>query len=119
MQELTDDKVVQTILHHGPITLEEFGRMSYPVRAAYLALMLSWAKQLHERAVIVSNEAAWHKEDARAVVEFLARNGYAVLGVELWIPEGNVPRVIGWSDYEIRFSGDWDRYVQSNAQSDI
>lgn len=45
MQELTDDKVVQTILHRGPITLEEFGRMAYPVRAAYLALMLSWAKQ--------------------------------------------------------------------------
>ena len=45
MQELTDDKLVQTILHHGPITLEEFGRMAYPVRAAYLALMLSWAKQ--------------------------------------------------------------------------
>ena len=45
MQELTDDKMVQTILHHGPITQEEFGRMAYPVRAAYLALMLSWAKQ--------------------------------------------------------------------------
>ena len=45
MQNLSDDKVVQTILDHGPITLEEFCRMAYPVRAAYLALMLSWAKQ--------------------------------------------------------------------------
>ena len=45
MQELTDDKVVETILHHGPITLEELVRMAYPVRSAYLALMLSWAKQ--------------------------------------------------------------------------
>lgn len=45
MQNLTDDKVVQTILDHGPITPEEFARMAYPVRAAYLALMLSWAKQ--------------------------------------------------------------------------
>ena len=45
MQNLTDDKVVQTILDDGPITLEEFGRMTFPVRAAYLALMLSWAKE--------------------------------------------------------------------------
>jgi hypothetical protein len=74
-------------------------------------------KQLHARAVILCNEAAWHKQDARAVVEFLSRNGYAVIDVELWIPEGSVPRVIGWSDYDIAFSGDWDRYVQLNAQS--
>ena len=45
MEKLTDDKVVQTILEDGPITPEEFTRMAYPVRAAYLALMLSWAKQ--------------------------------------------------------------------------
>lgn len=45
MQELTDDKVVQTILDHGPVTPIEFARMAYPVRAAYLALMLSWTKQ--------------------------------------------------------------------------
>jgi hypothetical protein len=45
MQNLTDDKLVQTILDHGPITKGEFARMAYPVRAAYLALMLSWAKQ--------------------------------------------------------------------------
>ena len=45
MQTLTDDKLVQTILEDGPITPEEFARMAYPVRAAYLALMLSWAKQ--------------------------------------------------------------------------
>ena len=52
MQNLTDDKVVQTILDHGPLTLEEFGRMAYPVRAAYLALMLSWAKQHGLRQMI-------------------------------------------------------------------
>ncbi|HEX7294953.1 MAG TPA: hypothetical protein VF251_04315 [Pyrinomonadaceae bacterium] len=45
MQSLTDDKIVQTILDDGPITPEEFARMAYPVRAAYLALMLSWTKQ--------------------------------------------------------------------------
>ena len=45
MQDLTDDKVVQIILEHGPITPLEFTRMAYPVRAAYLALMLSWSKQ--------------------------------------------------------------------------
>ena len=45
MQSLTDDAIVQTILERGPVTPEEFARMAYPVRAAYLALMLSWAKQ--------------------------------------------------------------------------
>ena len=45
MQDLTDDKVVQVILNDGPITPKEFARMAYPVRAAYLALMLSWTKQ--------------------------------------------------------------------------
>jgi len=45
MQELPEDKLVQTILDHGPITPIEFARMAYPVRAAYLALMLSWTKQ--------------------------------------------------------------------------
>ena len=42
---LTDDEVAQTILEQGPLTTEELARMAYPVRVAYLALMLSWAKE--------------------------------------------------------------------------
>jgi hypothetical protein len=57
MEELTDDKMVETILRDGPITLEEFGRMAYPVRAAYLALMLSWAKQHGMDSMIEQRDA--------------------------------------------------------------
>ena len=56
MKNLTDDKVVQTILEDGPITPEEFSRMAYPVRAAYLALMLSWAKEHGLRHLIEQKE---------------------------------------------------------------
>ncbi len=45
MRILTDNEVAQTILEQGPLTTEELARMAYPVRVAYLALMLSWAKE--------------------------------------------------------------------------
>jgi hypothetical protein len=45
MEILTKEALVQTILERGPVTPEEFARMAYPVRAAYLTLMLSWAKE--------------------------------------------------------------------------
>ncbi len=45
MRILAEDEVVQTILEQGPLNTEELARMAYPVRAAYLALMLSWAKE--------------------------------------------------------------------------
>lgn len=41
----TDEEVTQTILEQGPLTTEELARMAYPVRVAYLALMLSWAQE--------------------------------------------------------------------------
>ena len=45
MRILTDNEVTQTILEQGPLTTEELARMAYPVRVAYLALMLSWVKE--------------------------------------------------------------------------
>lgn len=77
------------------------------------------SEALRKQAVILSGEAAWPKETARGVIDFLLRNGYAVLGIELWVPEGGVPRVVGWSDYDVVSSGDWDEYVQLNAQHAI
>jgi hypothetical protein len=68
------------------------------------------------RAVILAGEEAWPKDAAQSVIEFLSQNNFAVLGIELWIPEGDVPRVVGWSEYDIPFSGDWNEYVQLNAQ---
>jgi hypothetical protein len=71
---------------------------------------------LRKQAVILSGEAAWPKESTRDVIDFLLQKGYAVVGIELWIPEDNTPRVLGWSDYNMVFSGNWDQYVQLNAQ---
>ena len=71
---------------------------------------------LRKKSVILSGEAAWPREVAQSVINFLLQNGYAVVGVELWLPEGNAPRVVGWSDYTVKFSGNWDEYVQLNAQ---
>ena len=45
MRTLTDNEIAQTILEQGPLTTEELAHMAYPVRAAYLALMLSWVKE--------------------------------------------------------------------------
>lgn len=73
-------------------------------------------KDLRAKAVILSGEAAWPTELARDVIDFLANNDFAPVGVELWEREGNCPRVLGWSDYKIDYSGDWTQYVKSNAR---
>ena len=73
-------------------------------------------KDLRAKAVILSGEAAWPREAAREVIDFLANNDYAPVGVELWEREGGSPRVLGWSNYKIDYSGDWPEYVESNAR---
>ena len=45
MQALTDNEIAQTILEQGPLTTAELAHLAYPVRTAYLALMLSWVKE--------------------------------------------------------------------------
>jgi hypothetical protein len=73
-------------------------------------------KQLQERAIILAGELAWQKEDAQAAILSLARTGCAVLGVEIWEgSSGEGPRVLGWSEYQIDFDGDWNRFVELNA----
>ena len=57
MHILTDEEVIQTILEQGPLTIEEWVRMASPVRAAYLALMLGWAKE-HGLDHLVEHRAA-------------------------------------------------------------
>jgi len=69
------------------------------------------------RAVFMAGEPAWPAEAARDVVIFLQSIGLAVLGIEFWQPEGDVPRVLGWSVYHIPFTGDWAEYVRANASS--
>jgi hypothetical protein len=74
------------------------------------------------RAVRFGNELAWRPADARRLIEELRDAGYAVLGLEIWTPAGTAPRIWGWSEYEVRYDGDWRRFVGENAaraQSDL
>ena len=73
-------------------------------------------ENLRKQVVFLSNEPAWRKDFAKQVIESLSKLGFAVLGIELWMPEGDVPRVIGWSEYNIEYSGDWGDYVQKNLE---
>lgn len=73
-------------------------------------------KHLQEQAIILSEEPAWSKENVQEVIKFLSINNYAVLGVEIWLAEGNAPRVIGWSQYDIADSENWKEYVDENAK---
>jgi len=44
--------------------------------------------ELASAAFVSSNEAAWRPALASRVVEWLGSHGYAVLGTELWLPQG-------------------------------
>jgi hypothetical protein len=70
-------------------------------------------------------EAAWEQKDCLAAIDWLSKNGYAVLGFELWLPEdGGISTAIrtkaGPAIYV--FSCDpmksetWEDYVQRSAK---
>jgi hypothetical protein len=40
----------------------------------------------------------------------------AVVGLEVWMPEGEVPRVLGATSYEVPERGPWQAYVAENAR---
>jgi len=75
--------------------------------------------ELLSRAVTVGSEVAWPAAVARDVVAHLQGADIAVLGVEVWMLEDAIPRVWGWSDYEVEFDGDWDRYVKATCAEAI
>ena len=64
---------------------------------------------------MLGGEAAWAPAAARDIIDFLRHAGFAVVGVEVWLPEGENPRVWGWSEYDVPFVEDWDQYVEANA----
>ncbi len=71
--------------------------------------------ELIRKATNIAGELAWAPRDARDVIEYLQNLHIAVVGLELWLREGNEPKVIGWSSYDVPFEGDWDSFVQKNA----
>ena len=57
------------------------------------ALWESLPSNLRDAAYRSASEVAWIRQDALSVVEFLHEQGYAVLGVDIWIPTGTSPTV--------------------------
>jgi len=72
-------------------------------------------QNLRSKATILSDEPAWPKTTAREVISYLASHGYAVIAVEIWQQENDIPRVVGWSEYEIANNEGWKKYVEINA----
>ena len=70
---------------------------------------------LREQAVFLAGEPAWPREAAQEVIISLRDKEQAILGVEAWFPEQGMPRVVGWSDYDIPKSSDWKEFVRLNA----
>lgn len=72
---------------------------------------------LAAQAVILGREPAWPPGAARRVIDCLRQSGTAVLGIELWVAQGEHPFVLPWySCYQVEFTGDWQDYVEENAR---
>ncbi|MCO6509303.1 MAG: hypothetical protein J5I65_00760 [Aridibacter famidurans] len=72
-------------------------------------------QNIRSKATILSNEPAWSKATAIDVISYLESHGLAVIAVEIWHQENDVPRVVGWSEYEIVEYEGWKEYVEKNA----
>ncbi len=70
---------------------------------------------LKESAYRTSNEAAWLRQDALSVIEFLHNLNYAILGVDIWIPTlpgPTIPRSIYDLDLSDLTKEKWSDFVE-------
>jgi len=76
-------------------------------------------------ALVNGQEVAWLQEDCLKAIDWLAGNGYAVLGFELWLPEdGGIRTMISTKDGPAIYVSScdpkkdetWENYVQRCAQ---
>lgn len=74
------------------------------------------SESLIKKAIFIADEPAWKKDDAFEIVKYLKINGYAVLGIEIWERVEDSIRVVGWSEYDIAFDGNWSLFIELNAQ---
>lgn len=71
---------------------------------------------LRDRAVVLAGEYAWRPADVESVIEAFRSLGVAVVGLEVWLPEGDSPRVVGQTEYDVPFRKPWAAYVDENAR---
>jgi hypothetical protein len=84
--------------------------MEYPDAAAALP------ESLRKRAIVLAGEYAWYPADVEDVIAAFQALGVAVLGLELWMPEGDSPRFLAATDYEVPAKRPWSKYVSENAR---
>lgn len=51
-------------------------------------ILANFPEALEKVALVNGQEVAWLQEDCLKAIDWLAGNGYAILGFELWLPEG-------------------------------
>ena len=72
-------------------------------------------EDLKENAIFIGGELAWPISLGLRLIERFTELGLAILGLEIWRPQRNGPQVIGWSEYQKVFDGDWNLFVEKNA----
>lgn len=78
----------------------------------------SLPESLQESARRVGVEMCWPFDRAVDVIEAWASAGWVILGLEIWAFEGDnqLPRVLGWSTYNVELRGEWTDLVAKSRQ---
>jgi hypothetical protein len=72
--------------------------------------------ELASAAFLSSNEAAWRPAIAGRSVEWLSTHGYAVLGTELWRPQGgSIQSLPYFQNVDRKRNESWDSFVVRSA----
>ncbi|HSR69187.1 MAG TPA: hypothetical protein VLU25_14720 [Acidobacteriota bacterium] len=71
---------------------------------------------LAAKALQLSGEDAWEPASCREVISKLRDSGLAVVGVELWNPQGSDAKWIASSNYNCPESSGWPAYVRCCAE---
>ena len=72
--------------------------------------------ELASAAFVASNEAAWRPGLAARSVEWLGKQGYAVLGTEIWLPkEGSIQSLPYFQNVDRQSNEAWDSFVARAA----
>ena|SRR5215471_17892478 len=85
----------------------------------------NFPEELSAAAFVSGEEVAWAQKDCLAAIDWLSKNGYAVLGYELWLPENRGIRTsistkagpaIYVSSCDPMKGEAWEHYVQRSAR---
>lgn len=73
--------------------------------------MPRFPSELMRDALLLANEYCWPPTAAWQVVDWLSREGWAVVGVEVWRNDHGQPHWIASSAYDCRSCMSWPTYI--------